>query len=64
MNGIIIPKKKLSLSQQIKLKKAILGYGKTKAFSKSAGVSVPCVTKAANGNILSEQIIDKIIKAL
>lgn len=68
MNGITIPKKRLTKSQADKIISATKFY-KTQLeglidFANEAGIGVSSLQKAIAGKELSEQIIDKIIAAL
>ncbi len=64
MNGIDIKKKRLTERQQIKLAVILSVHGAANKFCAKAGVSFPSMKAAFAGKELSEQIINKIIKAL
>lgn len=63
MNGITIPKKKLTPAQIKKLQDAT-GHGQAYKWCVDNGVSFPSMKAARDGEELSEIMIKKIIKAL
>lgn len=64
MNGIQIPKSKLNAADRAVLLTIIKPHGAKRAFAKKAGISIPSLKAASKGQYLSDQIIDKIVRAI